>query len=319
MQLLGPDGRSPGSHPAPEELAAFGDRQLGDAETGYVEAHVRGCEQCTAELGEHARMLDMLRQLPELAAPRSFLLDDLAVRRPARSVWPAWVSLAASVVLALGMIGALQRTNGSPFAASAPSEHAAVVDTTSGEADAPEAAGGAAGGASSGEVQPEAVSTKGAAGVPESVTTEESAVGAVAQGEPVATITFSTSAAGPKDAATSPEAAAANPAADSVVATVQADAIGAKTVEPTPGTQGGTASRVTPEESADQSANFPAAVATAESPGTGVAYRAGEARPDEGRHGAGAADETIPATLGILSVLSFASAIFLFLRARFFF
>ncbi len=319
MQLLGPDGRSPGSHPAPEELAAFGDRQLGDAETDVVEAHVRGCAQCTAELDEHARMLDMLRQLPELVVPRSFVLDDFAVRRPARSVWPAWVSLAASVVLALGMIGALPRNNGFQFAASSPSEQAAVMDAASRGVDAPESGGGATGGASPSEVQPEAARTQGAAGAPESVTTEDSAIGAAAEVEPVATVTFSTSGAEPRDAATAPEADAGSAAADSVVATVQTDAIGAKTVEPTPDGQGGATTGATWEQSGAQAADAPGAVATAEAPDTGVAYRAGEAGPDEGQQGPGAADETIPATLGILSVLSFASAIFLFLRARLFF
>ncbi len=97
---------------------------------------------------------------------------------------------------------------------------------------------------------------------------------------------------------------------------MQADAIGANAVEPTPDGQGGTASQLNREQSDDQSASLPVTVATAEAPGTGAAYRASSPAPDEEQQGPGVADETVPATLGILSVLAFASAIFLFLRAR---
>ncbi|MDQ3328717.1 MAG: hypothetical protein M3506_09370 [Chloroflexota bacterium] len=97
-----------GAHPEPELLAEYADAQMDDERARPVAAHLLTCTRCQAEVESYGALTALLGNLPQRPAPRSFALDELAVRRQRRApVWPAWASLAASIVLAIGMINAL--------------------------------------------------------------------------------------------------------------------------------------------------------------------------------------------------------------------
>ncbi len=94
----------PTSHPEPEKLAALIDGALPDTERILVRRHVEACQTCRHALEEMERVVALLRALPQYAPRRSFLLDEShAKQRPVGSFASVYASLAASVILALGM------------------------------------------------------------------------------------------------------------------------------------------------------------------------------------------------------------------------
>ena len=151
MRLTRPGGYPAGEHPAPEILERYREGELGCAEARAVAEHVERCAACTMELEQTAEMLRMLSALPQYPAPRSFAVDDLSARRQTRthnrSLWPAYTSLAASIVLALGFFGSL--TGG--FGASGGPQYASsarnVVESAPNAGGLAEDAGAAAGAA----------------------------------------------------------------------------------------------------------------------------------------------------------------------------
>ena len=94
----------PTSHPEPEKLAALIDGALPDTERILIRRHVEVCQNCRHALEEIERVVALLRALPQYAPRGSFLLDEsYAKQRPVGSFASVYASLAASVILALGM------------------------------------------------------------------------------------------------------------------------------------------------------------------------------------------------------------------------
>ncbi|HEU5200719.1 MAG TPA: zf-HC2 domain-containing protein [Ktedonobacterales bacterium] len=66
-----------------EQLSALLDNQLGKQERAALEAHVRDCAECQAELASLQQTRALLRALPQPALPRNFTLSlDVAVEEP---------------------------------------------------------------------------------------------------------------------------------------------------------------------------------------------------------------------------------------------
>lgn len=108
MLLTGPVGPYAGRHPEPEELAEYADGQMLPEDASRIDAHLELCERCSEEADSYGRIVGFLSALPQHPVPHSFVLDELAHRRHiGRNAWPAWTSLAASLILALGMVGVL--------------------------------------------------------------------------------------------------------------------------------------------------------------------------------------------------------------------
>lgn len=108
MRVTGQDETYASAHPEPEVLAEYAAGEFEEERSRAVAAHVRRCTRCRGEVESYGTMVALLRNLPQFSAPCSFALDELAVRRERRpTIWPAWASLAASIVLAIGMISAL--------------------------------------------------------------------------------------------------------------------------------------------------------------------------------------------------------------------
>lgn len=75
--------------PTIENLSAYVDGRLDDAERAAVEAHLAECESCRSELESLRQTVALLRRVPEVAAPRSFAIPAAAApprRAPLRLV-----------------------------------------------------------------------------------------------------------------------------------------------------------------------------------------------------------------------------------------
>ena len=87
-----------------EQLSAYIDGQLDDAAAARLEEHVEACSPCRDALAELRTVRSTLRELPQVAAPRSFALREADVRpAPATRVsggrTPALLGGLASVAL----------------------------------------------------------------------------------------------------------------------------------------------------------------------------------------------------------------------------
>lgn len=87
-----------------EQLSAYIDGQLDDADAARLEAHAESCSACRDALAELRTVRSTLRELPQVAAPRSFALREADVRpAPATRVSggraPALLGGLASVAL----------------------------------------------------------------------------------------------------------------------------------------------------------------------------------------------------------------------------
>ncbi len=108
MLLTGPERPSAEHHPALEELAEYADGRMPPELARPIESHLEQCEHCLEDTKGFLELTSLLEAVPQVPTPRSFAIDEFAERRRARTpAWSAWTSLAASVVLALGMLGAL--------------------------------------------------------------------------------------------------------------------------------------------------------------------------------------------------------------------
>ena len=72
-----------------ELLSAYIDGEVTAAEQGLVEAHLASCAVCGRDLATLRQTVTLLRQLPQVAAPRPFTLreSDVQPLRPTRSAW----------------------------------------------------------------------------------------------------------------------------------------------------------------------------------------------------------------------------------------
>ncbi len=84
-----------------ENLSAYLDDELSDAERARVEAHLRTCAQCQRELESLRYTMRMVQELPTVRAPRAFTLSDEQAGR----VRPAgWFMLALRAMTALSAL-----------------------------------------------------------------------------------------------------------------------------------------------------------------------------------------------------------------------
>lgn len=176
MFLTWPGAIPPGDHPSEEHLAEYRDGQMSEETARPISAHVEHCAQCRQVLDGYAAMLGLLDMLPQYPVPRSFAVDDISVWRKTRPIWPAYASLAASIVFALAMLGSIlvsvaSGLNGASMAGSGASSGSSrfggqVETVTSGGPAAQEPRAGAtaaSGGATGAEVVPATGQASGAA------------------------------------------------------------------------------------------------------------------------------------------------------------
>ena len=93
-------------------LDAFLDGELDAATTGLVQAHVRGCEQCTAALSDRTRLQDLMRGAPlhrlpppDLRARLEAGLRAETVRVRVRRRWPEAVAAGFALAITGLLIG----------------------------------------------------------------------------------------------------------------------------------------------------------------------------------------------------------------------
>lgn len=72
-------------HLTTEQLSAFLDKQLSPQEQAVFDAHLRTCPQCQYNLADLQRTIALLRALPQVAVPRSFMLPAQPALVPAGS------------------------------------------------------------------------------------------------------------------------------------------------------------------------------------------------------------------------------------------
>ncbi len=90
------------------EISAHADGELAAGRLGALEAHLTGCERCRTELGELLAVRSALRDLPQVAAPRSFTLTPaMAEREPAPVTSRATPSFVAMRVAGAGFAAVL--------------------------------------------------------------------------------------------------------------------------------------------------------------------------------------------------------------------
>ena len=87
-------------------LSAYIDGQVSPREATDVERHVATCDTCRLDLQSLRATVGLLRELPELEAPRSFALDaaPMFVRAPRSYVGAMSVATAVAAVLLVGLL-----------------------------------------------------------------------------------------------------------------------------------------------------------------------------------------------------------------------
>ncbi len=125
-------------HPFSEkDLSAYLDSRLSTAESARLEEHLLSCEPCRRQLDELRIVVEGLRALPSVSAPRSFALRPEQVQAPSRPV--AWAfgpagAAAASFLLLLALVGVDLGTLGGGGASEEAAVQMAVEDTFEGGA-----------------------------------------------------------------------------------------------------------------------------------------------------------------------------------------
>lgn len=86
-------------------LSSYVDGQVSDAESRRVETHLTGCDECRKDLEDLRATVGLLKRLPELEVPRSFVLhsEPATVRDTGTFVWTTGLatSMAAVALVAL--------------------------------------------------------------------------------------------------------------------------------------------------------------------------------------------------------------------------
>lgn len=103
-------------------LSSYLDGELSSQEKGRFEAHLDTCEQCKEELATLRATVDLLRKVPVVSPPRSFALTRQSFTTTSRSVtmWPALATAAASLLLAVFVVGGLVTSSAQPIPNAAP-------------------------------------------------------------------------------------------------------------------------------------------------------------------------------------------------------
>jgi hypothetical protein len=98
MDSVLPD-QSPHGHASAELLSAYLDRRVGPAEAMFLQRHLRECAGCSGELAGLNAVRGLLRSLPQVSPPRSFVIAEPApiIRFPRLVVWTRAVGAVAAV------------------------------------------------------------------------------------------------------------------------------------------------------------------------------------------------------------------------------
>lgn len=89
-------------------LSAYIDGRVSEPESGQVEHHLAGCDECRLELDALRATVGLLRNLPELEVPRSFALTEAPASispTPFVAWTPRIATAAASLILAVLLVG----------------------------------------------------------------------------------------------------------------------------------------------------------------------------------------------------------------------
>jgi anti-sigma factor RsiW len=100
-------------HATAELLSAYLDRQVEAGEGDVVDAHLMTCKTCSAELAGLEALRTLLRALPEVQPPRSFMLPEPAavVRFPRLLVWTRAAAAVAAAFFVMFLTVDLVDTN----------------------------------------------------------------------------------------------------------------------------------------------------------------------------------------------------------------
>jgi hypothetical protein len=110
MDSVLPD-QSPHGHASAELLSAYLDRRVGPAEAMFLQRHLRECAGCSSELAGLSGVRGLLRSLPRVSPPRSFVIAEPApiARFPRLVVWTRAVGAVAAaffvILVSLDLLG----------------------------------------------------------------------------------------------------------------------------------------------------------------------------------------------------------------------
>lgn len=87
-------------------LSAYIDGEVGEAESKRVEEHLAGCRECVLELESLRATVGLLRELPELAVPRSYVLTEASapLRVAYRLIPAAGLATSAAALLLVALL-----------------------------------------------------------------------------------------------------------------------------------------------------------------------------------------------------------------------
>ena len=87
-------------------LSAYIDGEVSKAESRRVEEHLAGCRECVLELESLRATVGLLRELPELAVPRSYALSEAPapLRAPFRLIPAAGLATSAAALLLVALL-----------------------------------------------------------------------------------------------------------------------------------------------------------------------------------------------------------------------
>lgn len=117
-----------GHEHAGDRLSALLDGELSVADADQVEAHVRECPACARELAEVREARELLRALPPVDAPSwlATIGEPQPLSRLLRPL-PATVSVAATVLVVLLLLGSFEPSSTSPALGQVRDQHASTV------------------------------------------------------------------------------------------------------------------------------------------------------------------------------------------------
>jgi len=130
------------SHIKQDDLSAYLDGQISEADAARIDQRLAQCADCRQELDALRSTVSLLQQMPELTLPRSFIMPGpppapIAIRPPAPLRMPQWVYSGSAAVAALVLAVLISADATGLLAQDIP---ARTLESTSAAATAPQAA-----------------------------------------------------------------------------------------------------------------------------------------------------------------------------------
>ena len=130
------------SHIKQDDLSAYLDGQISEADAARIDQRLAQCADCRQELDALRSTVSLLQEMPELTLPRSFIMPGpppapLAIRPQAPPHMPQWVYSGSAAVAAL-VLAVLISADATGLLA--PDIPARTLESTSAAATAPQAA-----------------------------------------------------------------------------------------------------------------------------------------------------------------------------------